>query len=902
MTRQHISLQSVVYGCKAQLHEIEALARSGTFPSEAMLAQVHQSFSLTRALSQAVGFDPMELMTISIKDSQRILALDDIPLPSTFHDALAFATESIGNAGTRSTVRSQAWWAERLCRYAIRAARMQAEYSVGLTVPDRRLGPKPVAPTVPAVSQPTSSVAVSEQRAPAAGSMSDETPPKPPQSPPVPDRKPSAAGTRPLLRLTVPELVPLTIPMPAGAVDDTVSSLPATADVIANEGDEPYIEPMRGNGSVNEVAKTDGHSDQRSGHSTRLNAHEPKQQIDAVTTPAVETAEQPVPASEPLAIPGDQIAVLPPSERSEAILAPTVEAALSDVGASRDEIPSGGLNPLRVATGVHLPDHPSARTSLGASASSRPEDIAIIREPKVSYIRPQDGAVALELAKALSDIWLAIARQAFGEPDQSVAPQLLAPAERGFRGTAPTPTSTRHILTVTRAGLATAGDFSGSIPLPEETCRSRPASHFSRLDIPSLFSQYFEVAPKSFENLILYGVFDTPNLEVYISELKEHLQTVYKQGRQFSEINPPSDNHRIDDKPIYLKSAKVIRNKPQAKIVALESGYWFSKDVRDSIEQGRHTLVFSPAGSGKTLLLKSIHLDFIYRLVRFNAAQNRGKIESALNRENIEKNGYEGNWAGIINKLENIYTTRTALLVDECTFLTPLHLSQMSVFDQIVMVGDPCQLGAPLAVEFVRDFMSRINAFVKEDGIVYRTNNPALFNLLNYIGYDGKFTASKLRDELTGLTFQIVECKQHLLSKAASIVLATLWHAKQKRSVLIATQDYEVSNLVNALIQHDIDIREPCHGYFEMSSLSTLQGKQADVLIIDPSEVDEFIDEPYTAVKFLTMVLGRATSTICLITPDREVAKSVEEIRPFGLMLFGCCQYEPHSIVRGNDA
>ncbi len=235
------------------------------------------------------------------------------------------------------------------------------------------------------------------------------------------------------------------------------------------------------------------------------------------------------------------------------------------------------------------------------------------------------------------------------------------------------------------------------------------------------------------------------------------------------------------------------------------------------------------------------------------------------------------------------------MLVDECTFLTPKHLSQMDLFNQIVMVGDPCQLGVPLAAEFVYDFMSRIKAFFKSDGVVYRTRNPEIFQLLNYIGYEGRFSAVNSTPELQKFTFQIVNCKQHRLSRAVAIVLACLSYATRNQSILVATQDIDLHNIVNSIIHDDVEFSILRNERCKFSMLHTLQGKQADVLVFDPSELDSYISEPYTAARYLTMILGRATSSFCLITPERKITSSVEELRPFSIMFSGCCQYQPLS-------
>ncbi len=149
----------------------------------------------------------------------------------------------------------------------------------------------------------------------------------------------------------------------------------------------------------------------------------------------------------------------------------------------------------------------------------RPEDVRIVREAQISYIRPEDGPAVLELRQAVERIWSEMTAAAVGASDGSADVQILTPAERGYRGKAPTPTLIRRLLTVARESMAPAGEASDPAPSLRDKCLPRSAAHLSRLDLPSAFARFFEVAPECLEDLVMRGLVNEPALDTYVADL-----------------------------------------------------------------------------------------------------------------------------------------------------------------------------------------------------------------------------------------------------------------------------------------------------------------------------------------------------------------------------------------------
>ena len=821
-----ISLQSISYRCKAHLHNLEALAQCKTLSAEAMLIQLQHTFLLVRSLCEAVDFDQMELLTVSCEDGTGFLELDDITLPSAFHDAIIARLKDINNDATRKSVRSHMWWAERLVRYVVRAARIQAACSTGLTVTDRRRGPRALAPMPSAInvarSEPTGLTPTSPRNDPSSKELTAAYPTTSIPAHPIihehaQELLPATVGVKPLKALIMPNVSIRPFPASIEAINGSARRLPVTID--RNEQTEIELQsgPAPSAAPNCEAGKSEASSDARSA-SAPPEACESKQQ-NGDRTPAAET---------------------------------------------------------------------KATVALQGS-----QNIRVVREARNSYVSPQEREAVVEFERAIHRVWMSIAAAAIGGVDGTRVPQILTPPERGYLGASPSLKLIRNLLAIPQTNTSLSGESSRltSKTLGESIPRS--AAHLLRLDVPSAFLRYFEVTSECLEDLVVRGRIDNSALEQFSTELMTRVKPRYSgTAPDFSSISPSLGEYLVNGKPNYLKAVKLIRNSKRIKNVAVRRNrQMISEKIAYGVENGSHILIFNPAGAGKTFFMNSIEIGSGSCLVRFNAAQGMGQIEGI---------GLPSprNWDQLLAEIaepefQQRFPKKMTLLVDECTFLTPTHLSNMHIFGQIIMVGDPCQLGAPSSGELIGDFMSRIDALIKTDGIVYRTRNPELFQLLNYIGYDGRFTALTSSPELVDYTFQIVNCRQHRLSKAVSIVLACIAYGKLDLNVIVASQDIELINLVDSIINDDIDLKKIVTKKIVFSLLSNLQGKETDVLIFDPSEVDKHIRDPYTAAKYLTMILGRATTGFCMITPEREVATSLEDLRPFSVMFSGCCQYCP---------
>ena len=571
--------------------------------------------------------------------------------------------------------------------------------------------------------------------------------------------------------------------------------------------------------------------------------------------------------------------------------------ALLDQSALKVVVEPAPTSPIaRAQSGVNpesSEDDPTKKLAEEPPRASDPEKVRVLQAAPVAYIRPQDGPVAERMHRTIQDFWSVIELAALSAPDSAAAAQILVPSETGFRGKAPTPAHVCHVLALARAAISTEGESDISAPAFEDVRIPRPANHLSRIDIRNAFQRYFEVAPECLEKLVLSREVDETALESYATELFDKLKwPMDKHPQAFSIIRSKAEINDSRGKPLYLRAAKNIRDKKAKEIKEKRERCLFvignkdkiDQDLLDNIIKGNNVLVFSPAGSGKTLLVESIFGDII---VVYNAATDVGYYS------NFFKKDITRGWNDLLDQVTSMSGRKVGVVVDECTFMTPTQLAQLDAFDQIVMVGDPCQLGFPLAAEYIGYFMSRIDAYVRRDGKVYRTKNPVLFDLMNAIGYEGRFQAANTDINLSSNTFHILTCADHVVSKAVSVVLACIDYANRGLEVIVSSQDDFLLKMVQALILDDSEIFKICHrkiGYF---LLSNLQGKQCDVLIFEPSELDIYIDEPFTAAKYLTMLLGRATSTICILTPERQIAQSVEDIRPFSLMFYGCSQYEP---------
>ena len=539
-------------------------------------------------------------------------------------------------------------------------------------------------------------------------------------------------------------------------------------------------------------------------------------------------------------------------------------------------------------------DDPTKKLAEEPPQASDPEKVRVLQAAPVAYIRPQDGPVAERMHRTIQDFWSIIELAALSAPDSTAAAQILVPSESGFRGKAPTPAHVCHVLALARAAISTESESDISVPAFEDMRLPRPANHLSRIDIRNAFQQHFEVAPECLDKLVLSGEVHETALENYAAELFEKLKwPMDKHPQAFSIIRSKAEINDSRGKPLYLRAAKNIRDEKAKKgketyrktcLAVTENTKIIDEDISDNIYKGNNVLVFSPAGSGKTLLVESISGS---QIVHYNAAADVGFYRT------YSENANALCWADLLDRAASISDRNIGVVIDECTFMTPTQLAQLDAFDQIVMVGDPCQLGFPLAAEYIGYFMSRIDAYVRRDGEVYRTKNPVLFDLMNAIGYEGRFHAVNIDVNLSSDTFHILKCANHVISKAVSIVLACISYANSGLQVIVSSQDDILLKMIQAMILDDSDISKICHRKINYYLLSNLQGKQCDVLIFEPSEVDLYIDEPFTAAKYLTMLLGRATSTICILTPERQIAQSVQDIRPFSLMFYGCCQYEP---------
>ncbi|MCW6512095.1 hypothetical protein [Lichenifustis flavocetrariae] len=525
------------------------------------------------------------------------------------------------------------------------------------------------------------------------------------------------------------------------------------------------------------------------------------------------------------------------------------------------------------------------------------DEIRVQRGNAPSYVRTHDAAVIGERERVLRDIWNRMVIRALGPPEgTTIAPQHLTAPERGYRGEAPLLTEIRYLLAVAASMVASADDATEIAVFPQDVCYTRPAATLARIDVTADYENFFADAETAVEDLICKKIVDEPALSRYEEAvLQRHQFDLRRNPDGFAKFKPPVQYNSNNSKPPYLAAAKSHRNKKVRKYFSLREDRLkkFPPNIKWVFENGSNVLILSPAGSGKSTIIES--LGGAHGVAYVNAATYQFKLRKRVGGSEQYKS-----WNDLLEAAKsNILETGlpTGLVVDECTMVGPLFLSQTEVFAQVILVGDPCQLGYPLSDAFAADFVTRSGGSVVKGGPVYRIKSRILFDLMNYIGYDGECIGVALDDQLSCSSLEIIKCTQHTLSKAINVVLTAIRHCAEGRRVMLATQNGELMRLVRSIYSDDVVLLKYLDQMFSIYWLSSIQGSETDVLIFDPFEVDTYITDPYLAAKYLSMLLGRAKMTISALISDKSPATTAGEIRPFSLMFNSCLEYSPSDIT-----
>ena len=111
-----------------------------------------------------------------------------------------------------------------------------------------------------------------------------------------------------------------------------------------------------------------------------------------------------------------------------------------------------------------------------------------------------------------------------------------------------------------------------------------------------------------------------------------------------------------------------------------------------------------------------------------------------------------------------------------------------------------------------------------------------LFDALNELAYEGRFSLAQRPESFTRNPYQLTTCHDSKFCIAAAMLCMAFYNAAEVREVCIATQDRDIVDWMRALIDLDPRAYEPLTAKISIIPLARIQGLETDVLVINPAE------------------------------------------------------------------
>lgn len=226
-------------------------------------------------------------------------------------------------------------------------------------------------------------------------------------------------------------------------------------------------------------------------------------------------------------------------------------------------------------------------------------------------------------------------------------------------------------------------------------------------------------------------------------------------------------------------------------------------------------------------------------------------------------------------------------IIDECTFFEPGGFELLSELDYVIFVGDPRQMGAVDNAHLIRQFVTLAGGSNQLLDIIHRRIHPMLFDALNELAYEGRFSLAQRPESFTRNPYQLTTCHDSKFCIAAAMLCMAFYNAAEVREVCIATQDRDIVDWMRALIDLDPRAYEPLTAKISIIPLARIQGLETDVLVINPAEIDKHSSAVAGTLKFLFVILGRVRQHLAIVQPLRTPVSSGDKPPLFSFLLHG---------------
>ena len=229
---------------------------------------------------------------------------------------------------------------------------------------------------------------------------------------------------------------------------------------------------------------------------------------------------------------------------------------------------------------------------------------------------------------------------------------------------------------------------------------------------------------------------------------------------------------------------------------------------------------------------------------------------------------------------------QTVLLLDEYTFLDPVHYPVFADYDQVVATGDPAQGCCPghNHPETFLDHMRAAGAEAVFTDRVWRSTNLAASCLLDYYVY-GKQTVAT-----PGYSTKLADIHRSNSVKGGSAGVALAIYARmlQARRLNptfeygIAIRDRDAIDMLADLTAHlrYAEGVETRHVYVDPAYI---QGLQTDVLLVNCRDMDAIYRTPRSIARALCTLFGRPRTRVELLF-DHDADRSPEGRLTFSLL------------------
>ena len=217
-------------------------------------------------------------------------------------------------------------------------------------------------------------------------------------------------------------------------------------------------------------------------------------------------------------------------------------------------------------------------------------------------------------------------------------------------------------------------------------------------------------------------------------------------------------------------------------------------------------------------------------------------------------------------------------------------LARLGLFDQLAFAGDPRQPGTGDA-RHLFEFFREIGGQKYTLQIVWRVGHPLSTMAANFFAYGSRFKLCARPFSKEDRQFDLIECDDTASAIAESMLSYALDRSRQGKSVIIAAACLHIVAAVRKIIRSLADV--PAN--IQCRYLSDLQGREADMLVIDLHDVASSHPRPDEALRVLIMLLGRVRQTTCIILGKRNMAVDRGSALPMEVFFGALLRYRVRS-------